>query len=209
MSYSKRCMHASFGPLIRMFYPFLSLFLSPKILKSSASSMQRKDPNTRERTQWSHRVLETSICLPSLQTDYSLLTFTLWSMLCHLLTPVTKCQSSFICHLVQILVHVVNWALFRALNLWKDLCFLEVDSMSRNCFEGSELGRERCPSLHGTLLLPSLSVSLRFFLLLTFQLGLTLWERAGGQAGHENPGLTLHGECVPTASLCPGAWEES
>lgn len=203
MSYSKRCVHASFGLLIRMFY---ILFLSLKILNSSASSMQRKNPNTRERTRWSHHVLETSICLPSLQTDCSLLTFTLWSMLCHLLTPITKCQSSFTVILSK---SWCMWWTFRALNFWKDLCFLEVDSMSRNCFEGSELGRERCPSLHGTLLLPSLSVSLRFFLLLTFQLGCSLWETAGDQAGHENPGLTLHGECVPTASLCPGAWEES
>lgn len=155
-----------------------SSFSPPKILKSGARSMQRKDPNARERNQPSHRVLETSVCLPSLQTDYSLLTFTLWSMLCHLLTTITNVS------LLSAVIVSKSWCMwwtFRALNFWKDLCFLEADSMPRNCPKDPKQGRKDVPAcMEHWPCLPSLS--LRSFLHFPFQLGHLLWEPAGGQA---------------------------
>lgn len=199
MTLPKRCVHASLSSLVRMIF---ILFLSSKILKHSARSMQRKDPNTHfqsQRTQWSHLVLETFICLHSLQIDGSLLTFTPPSMLCHLLIPVTKCPPSFICHLVQILVHVVNI---------QSITFLKISMFPGSIWHVQELfrrvrsGERKIPQLAwNTGHTFSLTLSLRFFLHLTPELGCTLWETAGGQAGHEKLSLTLHGECVHIASL--------
>lgn len=60
-------------------------------------------------------------------------------MLCHLLTPIAKCQSSFICHLVQILVHVVN---IQKITFLKISVFPGSIGMSKNYFKGLEVVRD-------------------------------------------------------------------
>lgn len=108
MSYSKGCVHAIVVFLGQNDLHSLSLHQD---FKSSVTSMQRKRPQStpqvpHERTQWSHLVLETFVCIP-----YRLLFF--WHLLyqaCfvihwHLSQSVSL---PFIYHLVQILVHVVS-----------------------------------------------------------------------------------------------------
>lgn len=120
----------------------------------------------------------------------------------HALSSTDTChEMSVFFHLsfVQILVHVVNIQSIKFLKRsvsWKQAACPGI------VLKGQKRGGKAVPACmeHCAYLLRPPPKT--FFSLLDFQLGRTLWETAGGQAGHENLGLTLHGECVPTASLC-------
>lgn len=148
MARSKGRLHASTGSSVRRTY---FLFSSTKSLKVVSTCMLRKRPQNKSqdlhrRTQWAHLLLETFICLRSLQTAFSFLTCTLSSMSCH--------PTVVICHKASVFLSSIfsskswcMWWTFRALSFGKCLSFLEADSMSRNCFKGLEAVREKHPQL--------------------------------------------------------------
>lgn len=145
VSYSKRCVHAVFGVLVGMLY---ILFVSITILKVVPLACREEALQHTPRTTWKDPVVSScssDFYLPAFPPD-RLLFFDIFSIK-HVFSPtkslsVTKSQSlPFIHHLVQILVHVVN----RAFHFRTCLSFLEAGSMSRNCFRGLGVVREKCP----------------------------------------------------------------
>lgn len=204
-------MHAIFASLVRMFY---ILFLSTKIWKVMPVACREMILKHTPRTTWEDPVVSSCsgdfffFCLHSLQTDCSF-----WHWLYQACFVNHWCLSQHVGVFLSSIILSKSWCVwwtFRALNFWKCLSFLGAEQRVKELCQKLRSDERKMP-LACMEHWPPLStiLFLSSFLHLTFQLGWTFWETAGGKADLEDLGLILPGEGVGTASLCLVAWEKS